>query len=85
MLTFLTKLASGYWHIFDPQNGYTAIRCEVLRGLSFNYIVKQYEFGNDDLRRLMCNNVKVCIEHFHSTKVMANKYMQLYDRIFDNN
>ena len=28
ILTFLTKLASGYWHIFDPQNGYTAIKAD---------------------------------------------------------
>ena len=25
-LTFLTKLASGYWHVFDPQNGFLAIK-----------------------------------------------------------
>src|SRR5262245_365972 len=25
VLSFMTKLASGYWHLFDPQNGYTAI------------------------------------------------------------
>ena len=31
VLSFMTKLASGYWHLFDPQNGYTAIRTEVLR------------------------------------------------------
>jgi hypothetical protein len=25
LLTFLTKIASGYWQMMDPQNGYTAI------------------------------------------------------------
>ncbi len=30
VLSFMTKLASGYWHLFDPQNGYTAIRSDVL-------------------------------------------------------
>ena len=26
VLSFMTKVASGYWNLFDPQNGYTAIR-----------------------------------------------------------
>lgn len=38
VLTFLTKLSSGYWHIFDPQNGYTAIRCDVLKKLDLDSI-----------------------------------------------
>lgn len=29
-LSFLTKLASGYWNVFDPTNGYLAIRRQVL-------------------------------------------------------
>lgn len=52
VLTFLTKLASGYWHIFDPQNGYTAIRAEVLRSLDINAIHKRYFFENDMLIHL---------------------------------
>lgn len=42
MLTFLTKLASGYWHIFDPQNGYTAIKAESLRVLDLNRIHERF-------------------------------------------
>ncbi|OYT26497.1 MAG: hypothetical protein B6U97_03710 [Candidatus Altiarchaeales archaeon ex4484_96] len=34
MLTFFTKLASGYWNIFDPQNGYTAIKANILKNLN---------------------------------------------------
>jgi glycosyltransferase involved in cell wall biosynthesis len=52
VLTFLTKLASGYWHIFDPQNGFTAIKTEALRGLDLNSIHKRFFFENDMLIHL---------------------------------
>lgn len=52
ILTFLTKLASGYWHIFDPQNGFTAIKSEALRSLDFNSIHKRFFFENDMLIHL---------------------------------
>ena len=47
VLTFLTKVASGYWHLVDPQNGYTAVRTDVLRRLPLDKIAKRYEFEND--------------------------------------
>jgi len=52
ILTFMTKLASGYWHIFDPQNGYTAIKCEALRTLDLNRIHERFFFENDMLVHL---------------------------------
>lgn len=51
-LTFLTKLASGYWHIFDPQNGYTAIKMQALKALDHKKIHKGYFFENDILVHL---------------------------------
>lgn len=51
-LSFLTKLASGYWHLFDPQNGYTAIRAEVLRRLPLENVARRYSFENDLLIHL---------------------------------
>jgi glycosyltransferase involved in cell wall biosynthesis len=51
-LTFMTKLASGYWHIFDPQNGYTAIKADALRVLDLDLINKRYFFENDVLIQL---------------------------------
>lgn len=59
VLTFLTKLASGYWHIFDAQNGYTAIRASVLRLLDLDAIDKGFFFENDMLVQLNIHNVKV--------------------------
>jgi glycosyltransferase involved in cell wall biosynthesis len=41
-LSFLTKLASGYWNIFDPTNGYTAITCETMSQIRPSNIKKDY-------------------------------------------
>ena len=59
VLTFLTKAASGYWHIFDPQNGYTAIRADALRSISLETIDERFFFENDLLVRLNIQNYRV--------------------------
>ena len=51
-LTFMTKAASGYWHIFDPQNGYLACRTTVLRQLDLDALADDYFFENDMLVHL---------------------------------
>jgi dolichol-phosphate mannosyltransferase len=51
-LSFLTKLSSGYWSIFDPTNGYTAIHAEALRQLEFANINERYFFESDMLINL---------------------------------
>lgn len=43
-LSFLTKAASGYWNIFDPANGYLAIKTEKLKDFDFNNLHKRYFF-----------------------------------------
>ena len=58
-MTFLTKLASGYWQIFDPQNGYIAIRGEALKDLDLDKIAKRYFFENDMLVNLNIHNHRV--------------------------
>jgi len=52
LLTFLTKLASGYWKIFDPQNGYIAITREFLEKINLDNLHKRYFFENDMLINL---------------------------------
>jgi glycosyltransferase involved in cell wall biosynthesis len=52
VLSFMTKLASGYWHLFDPQNGYTAVRTSVLRRLPLENVARRYSFENDLLIHL---------------------------------
>jgi len=51
-LTFLTKLASGYWHVFDPVNGYIAIDSAMLRRLPLDRIARRYFFESDMLIHL---------------------------------
>jgi hypothetical protein len=51
-LSFITKISSGYWDVFDPTNGYTAIHKDVLIRLPFAKISKRYFFESDMLFRL---------------------------------
>lgn len=51
-LTFITKLSSGYYQIFDPNNGFTAIKANTLRQLDLDKIDQRYFFESDMLFRL---------------------------------
>lgn len=51
-LSFLAKLSTGYWNIFDPTNGYTAIHASVAKHLPFDKISRRYFFETDMLFRL---------------------------------
>jgi glycosyltransferase involved in cell wall biosynthesis len=53
-LSFLSKLSTGYWKIFDPTNGYTAIHARVIAKLPLNKISNRYFFESDILFRLNC-------------------------------
>lgn len=52
VLSFMTKLSSGYWNLFDPTNGYTAIHSEIARHLPLDKISQRYFFETDILFRL---------------------------------
>jgi hypothetical protein len=52
VLSFLTKLSSGYWQLFDPTNGFTAIHRLLLAELDFKQIAKGYFFESDLLHHL---------------------------------
>lgn len=52
VLSFMTKLSTGYWDLFDPTNGYTAIHCEAARLLPMHRISRRYFFETDMLFRL---------------------------------
>ena len=51
-LSFLTKFSSGYWNVFDPTNGYTAIHAAVARDLPFEKLSRRFFFESDLLFRL---------------------------------
>lgn len=52
MLSFMAKLSTGYWNLFDPTNGFTAIHARVARHLPFDKISQRYFFETDMLFRL---------------------------------
>jgi glycosyltransferase involved in cell wall biosynthesis len=52
VLSLMTKLSSGYWDLFDPTNGYTAIHADAARFLPFDKISRRYFFETDMLFRL---------------------------------
>jgi glycosyltransferase involved in cell wall biosynthesis len=59
MLSFLTKIASGYWHVADSQSGYTAASREILEQLDLERIYPRYGFPNDMLVHLNVWNARV--------------------------
>ena len=52
ILTFLTKIGSGYWQVMDPQNGYTAVSRSVLEQIDIDSIYPYYGYCNDILVKL---------------------------------
>ncbi|MCX5841048.1 MAG: glycosyltransferase family 2 protein [Deltaproteobacteria bacterium] len=57
ILSILTKIASGYWHVSDTQSGYTAISLQALRSIKIYKIYKKYGMPNDLLVKL---NIAFC-------------------------
>lgn len=58
-LTLLTKFATGYWHIIDPQSGYTAISKTALSKINISAMTKGYGYNADLLNMLNIANFKV--------------------------
>lgn len=52
VLSFMAKASTGYWEVFDPTNGYTAIHARVAAHLPVQKIAKRYFFETDMLFRL---------------------------------
>jgi len=52
VLSFFAKLSTGYWNIFDPTNGYTALHLSVLDLLQLEKVSDNYFFETDLLFRL---------------------------------
>lgn len=57
VLTFLNKLGSGYWHIFDPQSGFLAIKSNKFINFDLDRINNRYFFENDMLVEANIHNL----------------------------
>lgn len=58
LLTLLNKIASGYWHISDPQNGYTVISRQALETLDLDSVYTYYGYCNDMLVKMNALNLR---------------------------
>ncbi|WP_254864792.1 glycosyltransferase family 2 protein [Halovivax gelatinilyticus] len=59
ILTFLTKISSGYWKTMDPQNGYTAISYYALENVGIDAMYEYYGYCNDLLVKLNAKGMRV--------------------------
>jgi glycosyltransferase involved in cell wall biosynthesis len=59
ILSLLTKIASGYWHVADSQTGYTAISADALRLIPIDRLYPRYGYPNHILVMLNIFNFRV--------------------------
>lgn len=59
LLTLLTKFASGYYHIMDPQMGYTALNLKIFPYLELTKLIKRYGYPGHLLYILNLSDAKV--------------------------
>ena len=59
VLSLLTKIASGYWHIADSQSGYTAVARVALERLDLDAVYPRYGMPNDMLIKLNVGSFRV--------------------------
>ncbi|HTF34489.1 MAG TPA: glycosyltransferase family 2 protein [Myxococcota bacterium] len=60
VLSFVTKLSTGYWNVIDPTNGFTALHSAVARELPFEKLSRRFFFESDLLFRLGILRAVVC-------------------------
>lgn len=82
-LSFLTKLASGYWNVFDPSNGYTAINTSTLNFLNFKLLDRRYFFETSmlielGLLRAVVKDVYIPARYFSETSNLSEWNTLLY-------
>lgn len=59
MLSFMTKISSGYWRVADSQTGYTTINAQALQDIDWDQMFKRYGQPNDLLVKLNVANFRV--------------------------
>jgi len=59
ILSLLTKIVSGYWHVADSQTGYTAINRRALHAIDWDKMYKRYGQPNDVLVKLNVEEMRV--------------------------
>tara|TARA_Y100000589_G_C27127755_1_gene619276 strand:- start:491 stop:1441 length:951 start_codon:yes stop_codon:yes gene_type:complete len=75
-LGFLTKLSTGYWELFDPTNGFLAIKKNILLNMSVNKLDNRYFFETDFLFR--CSLNEIVIEEFPMQTTYKDELSNMY-------
>jgi dolichol-phosphate mannosyltransferase len=75
-LSFLSKAASGYWNIFDPTNGYTALRAALFERLDLDKIDRRYFFETSllielGIRRAVVRDVSIPARYGDETSFLS--------------
>jgi len=78
-LSFLVKLATGYWNIFDPTNGFTAISVETLHRLDFGLLEQRYLFETSMLSALYLINARIKQVPMHAKYKGAPSSLKIFE------
>ncbi|MBN1948358.1 MAG: glycosyltransferase family 2 protein [Candidatus Cloacimonetes bacterium] len=83
ILSFLTKIASGYWHITDSQSGFSAIRVDMLKKLDLDKVYPRYGYPNDLLVKLNVQDARVMgIEQEPVYNVGESSNLNIFKAVF---
>jgi glycosyltransferase involved in cell wall biosynthesis len=74
-LSFLTKLSSGYWSVFDPTNGYTAVQARMIERVPLDKLARRYFFESDLLFRL--GTLRARVVDVPMTAIYADEVSQM--------
>jgi len=75
VLSFLSKISTGYWHLFDPTNGFTAIHRSVLLMIPLEKLNEKYFFETDLLFRL--NIIRAVVNEVPITAIYEDEVSNL--------
>lgn len=75
-LSFMSKLSTGYWSLFDPTNGFIALHASVARLLPWEKIADRYFFESDLLFRL--GTLQAVVTDFPMTAVYGDETSSLH-------
>lgn len=84
LLTFLTRIASGYWETTDSQNGYTAISTAAIEEMDLQALYDRYGFLNDLLTRLNAEDMRVAdveMQAVYGTEDSAIEYRRFVPQL----
>lgn len=83
LLSFVAKASTGYWNLFDPNNGFTAISASVLKRLPLNNIDNRFFFETDMLFHLYLENARVAQIKMNSKYGNEKSNLKVFSAIFE--